>query len=168
MAGGVTRDVLIGVPPATFRDWRYLVAVGAAGGISFIAGPMLERLWKGVQVFDAIGLAVFCVAGASKAIEFKLGPAQAIILGAITGIGGGILRDILLRQVPTVLRHELYAVPALIGAGITVMAHVFGSNSIIFPSLGALACFTTRMIGLRFGVDLPIAPSERGRDFEDG
>lgn len=168
MAGGVTRDVLIGVPPATFRDWRYLVVVGAAGGISFIAGPMLERLWKGVQVFDAIGLAVFCVAGASKAIEFKLGPAQAIILGAITGIGGGILRDILLRQVPTVLRHELYAVPALIGAGITVMAHVFGSNSIIFPSLGALACFTTRMIGLRFGVDLPIAPSERGRDFEDG
>lgn len=164
LAGGVTRDVLIGVPPATFRDWRYLAAVGAAGVVSFIAGPTLERLWRGVQVFDAIGLAVFCVAGASKAIEFKLGPIQAIVLGVVAGIGGGVLRDILLRQVPTVLRHELYAIPALLGAGVTVVAHVLGNNSVIFPSLGALVCFATRIIGMRFGVDLPIAPSQRDRD----
>lgn len=164
LAGGVTRDVLIGVPPATFRDWRYLAAVGAAGAVCFVAGPALERVWRGVQVFDAVGLAVFCVAGASKALEFRLGPAQAIILGAITGIGGGMLRDVLLRQVPAVLRHELYAVPALLGAGVVVAAHAAGNTGALFPSLGVALCFATRMVGLRLGVDLPIAPSERRRD----
>ncbi|HET9733452.1 MAG TPA: TRIC cation channel family protein [Acidimicrobiales bacterium] len=163
LAGGVTRDVLIGVAPATFRDWRYLAAVGAAGVVCFVAGPLLERVWRGVQMFDAVGLAVFCVAGASKAVEFKLGPAQAIILGAITGIGGGMLRDVLLGQVPTVLRHDLYAIPALLGAGVVVAAHAAGSSSALFPPLGAAVCFATRMVGLHFGVDLPIAPSERRR-----
>jgi hypothetical protein len=90
LAGGITRDLLIGTPPATFRDWRYLVAVGAAGLVCFFAAPRLERINRQVQVFDALGLAVFCVTGASKAVGFGLGPVQAILLGAITGIGGGM------------------------------------------------------------------------------
>jgi uncharacterized membrane protein YeiH len=161
LAGGVTRDLLIGVPPETFRDWRYLAAVGAAGLVCFVAMPALERVWSGVLVFDAVGLAVFCVSGASKAVEFDLGPAQAIILGAITGIGGGLLRDVLLRRIPTVLRHELYAIPALLGAAVVVGADQAGSHSAAFPALGAAVCFGVRVAGLRYGVDAPTAPSVR-------
>jgi uncharacterized membrane protein YeiH len=87
LAGGVIRDLLIGVPPATFRDSRYLVAAGAAGIVSFFARPALERVDRGVTFFDALGLGVFCVTGASAALDHRLGPAQSIILGAITGVG---------------------------------------------------------------------------------
>jgi uncharacterized membrane protein YeiH len=161
LAGGITRDVLIGTPPATFRDWRYLAAVGTAGVVCFFAGHLLDRVQRGIQVFDAMGLALFCVTGASKALDFGLGPAQAVILGAITGIGGGMLRDVLLREVPTVLRHELYAIPALLGAGIVVAAHGAGSLSPVFPIMGASVCFGTRMVGVHYGIDAPVAPIER-------
>jgi uncharacterized membrane protein YeiH len=160
LAGGVTRDLLIGTPPATFRDWRYLAAVGAAGLVCFFAGSALDRIRRGVLVFDAVGLAVFCVGGASKALDFGLGPAQAIILGAITGIGGGMLRDVLLGETPMVLRRDLYAIPALLGAGVVVAAHAAGSLSPVFPILGACLCLVTRMIGVRFGIDAPTAPGE--------
>jgi uncharacterized membrane protein YeiH len=164
LAGGITRDLLIGTPPETFRDWRYLAAVGAAGLVSFFAGSALDRIWRGVQVFDAVGLAVFCVTGASKAVDFGLGPAQAIILGAITGIGGGMLRDVLLGETPTVLRRELYAIPALLGAAVVVGAHAAtGSRSPVFAIVGACLCFLTRMAGLRYGIDAPTAPRERRR-----
>ena len=164
LAGGITRDLLIGVPPATFRDWRYLAAAGAAGLLCYFAKPALERFQRSVLVFDAIGLGLFCVTGATKALDFGVGPVPAILLGAITGIGGGILRDMLLREVPTVLRHELYAVPALLGAGILVLAQTSGSDSPVFPVLGAAVCVGVRLIGLRYGINVPIAPSERGED----
>jgi uncharacterized membrane protein YeiH len=96
-------------------------------------------------------------------VDFGLGPAQAILLGAITGIGGGILRDVLLREIPTVLRHELYAIPALLGAGILVLAQKTGSASPFFPALGAVLCVALRLAGLRYGVNVPVAPSERER-----
>jgi uncharacterized membrane protein YeiH len=163
LAGGITRDLLIGTPPETFRDWRYLAAVGAAALVSFFGGPALNRIQRGVLVFDAMGLAVFCVSGASKAVHFGLGPAQAVILGAITGIGGGMLRDVLLGETPTVLRRELYAIPALLGAGVVAVAHEAGSLSPLFPVLGACVCFLTRMIGVRYGIEAPTAPSELRR-----
>jgi uncharacterized membrane protein YeiH len=108
-----------------------------------------------VLFFDAIGLAVFCVTGASKALDNHLGAVQAIILGAITGIGGGMLRDVLLREVPTVLRHELYAIPALAGAAVIAVAHIAGSDSALFTLLGAVVCFAMRLAGLRYGIEAP-------------
>src|ERR671933_846237 len=116
LAGGITRDVLIGTPPATFRDWRYLAAAAAAGVVCFFAGRVLERVQRSIMIFDALGLGLFAVTGATKALQFGLGPVQAILLGTITGVGGGVLRDVLLREVPTVLRQgeALYAVPALL------------------------------------------------------
>ncbi len=164
LAGGIIRDLLIGTPPATFRDWRYLAAAGAAGLVAFFAGPRLDRYARSMLTFDAAGLALFCVAGASKASDFGLGPAQGVILGAITGIGGGMLRDILLGEVPIVLRRELYAIPALLGAGVVVAAHQTGNLGPAFPLLGALLCFSVRRTGLRYGIDAPVAPSERARD----
>jgi uncharacterized membrane protein YeiH len=163
LAGGIVRDLLIGAPPATFRDWRYLAAAGAAGLVAFFGGPLLERASHRILIFDAMGLALFCVTGASKASDFALGVAPAVILGAITGIGGGMLRDLILGQVPTVLRRELYAIPALLGAGVVVAGYHTGNLSPVFPILGACVCFAIRMVGVRYGIDAPIAPSERRR-----
>jgi uncharacterized membrane protein YeiH len=162
LAGGVIRDLLIGTPPATFRDWRYLAAVGAAAAVCFFAGPTVERVQRSVLFFDAIGLAVFCVSGASKALDFHLGPVQAILLGAITGIGGGMVRDVLLGEVPTVLRHELYAIPALAGAAVVAVAHVAGGRSGWFMLIGAAVCLSMRLAGLRYDIDAP-APRDGPR-----
>jgi uncharacterized membrane protein YeiH len=155
MAGGIARDVLIGRPPETFRDWRYLAAAGAAGLLTFLAPRSVERSQHGIDVLDAAGLALFCVAGASTALDFDVPPVQAVVLGAITGIGGGMLRDILLNEIPEVLRGGLYAVPAILGAAVVVIAAEAGSQSTLFPVLGMLVCFVVRMVGLRRGIQLP-------------
>jgi uncharacterized membrane protein YeiH len=160
LAGGVIRDLLIGTPPATVRDWRYLAAAGAAGLVCFFVGSALERFEGSIMVFDAVGLSLFAVTGATKALQFGVGPVQAILLGTVTGVGGGMLRDVLLGEVPTVLREGLYAVPALLGAGVLVLAQHAGSTSPLFPVLGALVCVAVRLVGLRYGIRLPTA-SER-------
>lgn len=164
LAGGITRDVLIGTPPATVRDGRYLAAAAAAGLVCFLAGGLLERIERGVLVFDALGLSLFAVTGATKALQFGLGPAQAVLLGTITGVGGGVLRDVLLRQVPTVLREGLYAVPALLGATVLVAGHQAGSASRWFPVVGVVLCFAVRLVGLRYGIRLPQAGIRRGEE----
>lgn len=164
LAGGIARDVLIGTPPATFRDWRYLVAAAAAGVVCFAAGGALERAERSVMVFDALGLGLFSVTGATKALQFGLGPVQAVLLGTITGVGGGLLRDVLLREVPTVLREGLYAIPALLGAAVLVVAQQVGRANPVFPVLGAAVCVVVRLLGLRYGVNVPPAPgSHRGK-----
>ncbi len=157
LAGGIIRDLLIGTPPATFRDWRYLAAAGAAGLATLAARPLLERIWNIILILDAAGLALFCVTGAVTALAFRLGPAQAIILGVITGIGGGMLRDVLLRQIPAVLQHNLYAVPAIAGAAVVVGAHGAGTNSWAFLIIGFVVCFAIRIVGLRFNIQLPVS-----------
>jgi uncharacterized membrane protein YeiH len=155
LAGGIIRDLLIGIPPATFRDWRYLAVVGGAGLLTSLAHPALNRLQRPIQAFDAAGLALFCVTGAATALAHRLGVAESVILGAITGIGGGMVRDILVREIPTVLRGGLYAIPALVGAGIVVAAYKAGEHTVTFPIIGAAVCFLMRMAGLRYDLGLP-------------
>ena len=155
IAGGTIRDVLIGTPPATFRDWRYLAVAGGAGLVTSLAHPLIDRVWRPIEAADAAGLALFCVTGAATALAHQLGVTEAIILGAITGIGGGMLRDILIGEVPAVLRGGLYAIPALTGAGIVVGAYHAGDRSVVFPIVGAVICFLMRMAGLRYGIELP-------------
>ena len=155
LAGGITRDLLIGVPPATFRDWRYLAAAGGAGLVTFLAHPLLSRIRQPIDVLDAAGLAVFCVTGASTALDYGVAAVPAVILGAITGIGGGVLRDILVRQVPVVLREGLYAIPALIGAAIVVGAARAGAHGPAAPIVAAAVCFVIRLAGLKLGLNIP-------------
>src|SRR5919205_4019362 len=122
IGGGVVRDVLLGdVPPATFSDWRYLTVAAGGGLIAFVFGRGLDRLATPINVLDAAGLSLFAVTGASKALEFGLGPVQAVLLGALTGVGGGTLRDVLTQRIPVVLSSELYAIPALAGATVAVL-----------------------------------------------
>lgn len=157
IAGGTIRDLLIGIPPQTFRDWRYLAVAAGAGLLTTLAHPAINRLQRPIDILDAAGLALFCVTGAATALAHRLGVVDSVILGAITGIGGGMLRDILVREVPTVLRGGLYAIPALVGAGIVVIAYHAGDHTVVFPIIAALACFFMRMAGLRYGIGLPAA-----------
>lgn len=155
MAGGIVRDLLIGRTPETFRDWRYLAAAGAAGLVTFVAPQSVERSQRQIDVLDAAGLALFSVAGASTALAFDVPPVQAVVLGAITGIGGGMLRDILVNEIPEVLRGGLYAVPALLAATIVVVASEVGSQSAVFPVAGMCVCFAVRLYALRRDVNPP-------------
>jgi len=157
IAGGTIRDLLIGIPPATFRDWRYLAVAAGAGLLTALAHPAIGRVQRPIDVADAAGLALFCVTGAATAVAHRLGVVDSIILGAITGIGGGMLRDVLVREIPTVLRGGLYAIPALIGAGIVVLAYHAGDHTVLFPIVGAVVCFLMRFAGLRYGLGLPRA-----------
>lgn len=157
IAGGTIRDLLIGVPPATFRDWRYLAVAGGAGLLAPFVYSAITRLQRWIDVFDAAGLGLFCVVGADTALSHRLGFVDCVILGAITGIGGGMLRDILVREIPSVLRGGFYAIPALCGAAIVVTAYRAGDHSLAFPILGALVCFLMRIAGMRYGLGLPSA-----------
>jgi uncharacterized membrane protein YeiH len=167
LGGGIVRDVLLdSLPPATFSDWRYLATAAGGGLIAFVAGRRLERLNTPITVLDAAGLSLFAVTGAGKALQLGMGPAQAVIVGAITGVGGGTLRDVLIRQIPTVLHSDLYAIPALIGAGGIVVATALGADHAPAAVGGAVLCFAIRMVGVRYHLNAPSPPGapEPGAD----
>jgi uncharacterized membrane protein YeiH len=165
LGGGTIRDIFLdSLPPATFLDWRYLAVAAGGGLIVFFAGTLLERVNGLINVLDAAGLSLFAVTGALKAVDLGFGPAQAIIVGAITGVGGGTLRDVLVRQVPSVLSSGLYAVPALVGATVVVSADLLHARGPIAAVGAAVVCFVIRMLGAHFEVDAPLPPSQRRRD----
>jgi uncharacterized membrane protein YeiH len=157
-AGGIVRDVLIGAAPAgAISDWRYLAVSVAAGVITFYGAAAIERLRQPVLVFDSAGLALFAVTGAHKALVFGLDPVMAALLGMLTGIGGGMTRDVLLAEVPVVLRAELYAVAALAGAAVVVIGGALRLPPGVAMVVGAALCFTLRLMAIRYGWRLPIA-----------
>lgn len=167
-SGGIARDLLIGaVPPAVITDWRYLAVSVCAGVLTFWWAPLIERLRDPVRMFDAAGLALFAVAGAQKALAYGLNPVMAALLGTLTGIGGGMVRDLLLGHVPMVLRTEVYAVAALAGAGVVVIGASLGLPSAATMSVGAVLCFGLRMLALRRGWQLPIAGGRRAEGPDD-
>jgi uncharacterized membrane protein YeiH len=166
VGGGITRDILLGaLPPATFVDWRYLAVAAVGGLIAFLFSRWLDRLANSIEVLDAAGLSLFAITGAVKALGLGAGPAQAIILGTVTAVGGGTLRDVLIRRVPGVLSSGLYAIPALVGAAVVVLALSSGLDQVfgVPVALGAAGvCFLIRMVGLRFGLDAPKPPRPAG------
>jgi len=163
LGGGIIRDVIIDyLPPATFSDWRYLAVAAVGSLIAFAFARRLDRLSVPILVLDAAGLSLFAVTGASKALSMGLGVAPAAILGAVTGVGGGTLRDVMLQRIPTVLRSELYAIPALVAATITVLTTRTGTYGIPAAIGAAAACFGIRMLGVRFDLNAPRPPGPRG------
>lgn len=160
VSGGIVRDVLIGAtPPTALASWHYLAVSCLAGVITFYRCEDIERLRNPVQMFDALGLALFAATGASKALAFGLTPASAILLGMLSGIGGGIVRDMLVAQTPVVLRSELYAVAALAGASVIVAGKVFALPDLPVLIAAVTICFGLRFMAIRFGWKLPVAPS---------
>jgi uncharacterized membrane protein YeiH len=155
-AGGVTRDLLIGaVPPAAIQDWRYVAVSLAAGVVTLVWYPGVARLRPIVLLLDAAGLGLFAVAGAEKALAFGLNPFVSALLGMLTGIGGGVLRDLLVNEVPAVLRADLYALAALAGAGVVVGGHLLRWPPTATTVAGAVLCFAMRFVAIRRGWNLP-------------
>ena len=157
-AGGVTRDVLIGaVPPAAINDWRYIAVSLLAAAVTFVWYPGVRRLGPIVLLLDAAGLGLFAVAGTQKALAYGVNPFSSALFGMLTGIGGGVLRDLLLNEVPVVLRADLYALAALAGAAVVVGGHLLHWPPTATTVVGAFLCFGIRLIAIRRGWNLPPA-----------
>jgi uncharacterized membrane protein YeiH len=158
-AGGIIRDVLIGaIPPASIKDWRYIALSLAAGFVTFFWYPLIAKMKSPVQLFDALGLGLFAVVGAGKAMAFHLGSGAAVLMGVLTAIGGGMARDVLVSEVPVVFTAELYAVAALAGAAVVVIGDaVFPRFAAVAPAIGGIVCVALRLLAIQKGWKLPIA-----------
>ena len=162
LGGGFLRDVLIdATPPAALADWRYLVVPVVAGLLTFAFHPTLGRMERGINVFDAFGLSLFCVTGALKAVEFGLGPVPAALMGMVTGIGGGMVRDLLAGRPPVVFNSNLYATPALVGAVVAVGLDRTSLPLIVVVVAGAGVCLVLRLLAmvLDWRAPLPSGPA---------
>jgi uncharacterized membrane protein YeiH len=170
-AGGLTRDLLLGAtPPPGISDWRYIGVSLAAGLLTFFCAPIIRRLRSSVLVLDAAGLALFAVSGTLKALAAGLNPVAAMLLGVLTGVGGGMLRDVLVSEVPAVLRGELYASAALAGTAVVVLGRLARFPTATSAILGAILCFVLRYLAIRRGWRLPTAdrPARRSTDPDAG
>ncbi|MBD5787682.1 TRIC cation channel family protein [Cellulosimicrobium terreum] len=157
LGGGLLRDVLIGaIPPVGISDWRLVAAAGAAGLITFFWHPRLERLRRSIIVLDAGALALFVLSGTMKGLEYDVGALAAVFVGVLTGVGGGVLRDVLTSEAPLIFQDkQLYAIPALVGAVLTaVLWHVGALGPLSQAGVLALV-FGFRLVSLRFGWSAP-------------
>ncbi|GLY99095.1 trimeric intracellular cation channel family protein [Actinoplanes sp. NBRC 103695] len=151
LGGGILRDLIIGdTPPAAFTEVIYLIIPLVAAVVTFFAHPLVQRLAFTVLVFDAAGLGLFCVTGTLKALDFDLGPVQAVLLGITTAVGGGVMRDITARETPSLVRtdSELYAIPAAIGATLVACAHYTGLSTIVVATGAAILVFALRITAM--------------------
>lgn len=161
LGGGFIRDVLIGAaPPESLRDWRFLTVPVAAGLLTFWFHPAVARQERVINIIDAVGLALFSVAGAEKALDYGLNPLAAALMGMVTSIGGGMLRDILTGRVPEVLRPGvLYATPSLAGAVVAAFGIDWGGPSLIMGFAGGTVCLVLRLLAIRRRWQAPIPQS---------
>ena len=149
LGGGFLRDVLIdATPPAALEDWRYLMVPVAAGLLTFWYHPAVGRRERTVSVLDAFGLGLFCVTGALKALDYGLGPVPAALMGMVTGIGGGMARDLLASRVPAIFRGELYATPALAGAFVAVAGAKLDLPILLVALAGGGVCVVWRLVAM--------------------
>ncbi len=162
LAGGTLRDILLNDRPIALFDWRVVVAALAAACIALILRTPLDRWQHSIDAFDAIGLGLFSVLGTDIALQHNVGPLPAVLLGCVTATGGGVVRDVLLRKVPEVLRQGLYAVPALLGSTVIVIAFEIDRTSLWWYAFGAGLCIAVRLAGMHWNINLPIAPLPEG------
>ncbi|HEX7000350.1 MAG TPA: trimeric intracellular cation channel family protein [Trueperaceae bacterium] len=162
-AGGITRDLLLGrFPAGSISDWRYLAVSVLAAIVVFFWYPDIDRRRRLVLYFDAGGLALFAVTGTLAALSVGLSPILAPVMGMVTGIGGGIVRDVLVNETPAVLRSELYAIAALAGGLVVVAGDYLGWSWLVTFVIGAGLCFFLRMMGIHKGWHLPTAQWSSG------
>jgi uncharacterized membrane protein YeiH len=153
LGGGLFRDIVIGaVPPAAFTDLGYFLTPLLAAGLVFFMHPHVERIQVAVNVFDAAGLGLFCVAGTVKAYDYGLGLTASAALGLATAVGGGVLRDVLANETPSLLRwdRDLYAVPAIVGAAMIVLCIRFDALNAFTSGTAVITAFVLRLLAMRF------------------
>jgi uncharacterized membrane protein YeiH len=159
LGGGVLRDVLIGAtPPQAIRDWRYAVSAFTTGGAVFILHQFAQQIPSNLlMILDAAGLALFAVAGTQKALSYSNPPFIATLMGTITGVGGGAIRDILLMHIPSILYTDIYASAALVGSMVMVLGRRLKLHPTLAAILGGVVCFALRVCSVRWHWNLPKA-----------
>ncbi|MEU0127312.1 MULTISPECIES: trimeric intracellular cation channel family protein [unclassified Streptomyces] len=170
LGGGIFRDVMIGaLPPAAFTDLGYFLTPLIAAALVFFLHPHVERIQVGVNVFDAAGLGLFCVAGTVKAYDYGLGLTSSAALGLATAVGGGVLRDVLANEVPSLLRwdRDLYAVPAIVGAVMVVLCIRFDVLNAYTSGIAVVTGFVLRLLAMRFHWRAPRAWNRRSATAEE-
>jgi uncharacterized membrane protein YeiH len=162
VVGGMMRDVLIGAtPPAAITDVRYFVIAVSGGLITFYWAPRVALWHRGILLLDAIGLGLFAVVGTQKAVAYGIHPAMAALMGMLSGIGGGMTRDVLAGDTPFVLRSDLYAVAALAGGAVVAIGHTVHGPPTLYTLLGAAVCIFLRLMAIFRGWRAPL-PRARG------
>jgi uncharacterized membrane protein YeiH len=160
--GGIFRDICLGaLPPVGISDWRYFACSVIAAAITIWARPIADHLRHPVVFFDSFGLGFFAVFGAYKALLFGSNVEVAIVLGTLTAVGGGALRDVVLNRVPIILQKEIYALAALVGAAVQVLGQKMGWWVAATPWCGASLCFLIRYLSLRYSWNLPVVGKNR-------
>ncbi|RZU44614.1 putative membrane protein YeiH [Streptomyces sp. BK022] len=170
LGGGLFRDLIIGaVPPAAFTDLGFFVTPLLATIVVFFLHPHVERIQAAVLVFDAAGLGLFCVTGTTKAYSHGLGLTASATLGLATAVGGGVLRDVLANEVPSLLRwdRDLYAVPAIVGATMVVLCIRFDALTSLTSGLAAATAFVLRLLAMKFHWRAPRAWNRRSTVMEE-
>src|SRR5580658_6860971 len=159
LGGGIVRDVLIAAaPPQALRDWRYPVTAFTAGLLTFGFYSLLRQVPEWVLItLDAGGLALFAIAGAEKSLSLGMNGLAAVLMGGVTGVGGGVMRDVLLNKVPAILRTDIYATAALAGAAILVASQKAGLSARWAVALGVASCFALRLTAVWLHWNLPQA-----------
>ncbi|MFD5159829.1 trimeric intracellular cation channel family protein [Streptomyces hawaiiensis] len=170
LGGGLFRDLVIGaVPPAAFTDLGYFLTPLLATLLVFFLHPQVERIQVAVNVFDAAGLGLFCVAGTIKAYEYGLGLTASAGLGLTTAVGGGVLRDVLANEVPSLLRwdRDLYAVPAIVGSALAALCIHYDALNPLTSSLAVITAFVLRLLAMRYHWRAPRAWHRRSTVSEE-
>ncbi|GGC67958.1 trimeric intracellular cation channel family protein [Hoyosella rhizosphaerae] len=159
IGGGIVRDVLLGIhPPTSLQNWQnFSTALGACVVVLFFH-PEIRRIRPGVLVLDAIGVGVFATGGAAIALSHGAGPLASTLIGATAAIGGGVIRDVLVNEMPLLLHRDLYAVPAILGAAIVTVGNAVNAPSVIALTTGVIVAAGLRLLALWRGWNLPIAP----------
>ncbi len=150
--GGIFRDILLGdLPPAVMRSHLPIIISVVAGLLTYFFYSLVGRLNYPIEFFDALGLGVFAVLGANKAMIYGISPIWSIGMGMLTAVGGGAMRDIMLTQVPFIFKTEIYATAAFLGALIMVLGKLWlpGEEKLVML-VGATACSSLRLIALHY------------------
>ena len=156
VGGGIFRDLLLGdTPPAAFRDETYFIVCIGAGLLAALLASRIARVWKFVKIFDALGLGVFTAIGAAKGMNFGLGFVGILLTGAITATGGGMIRDVLVREIPSVISRDFYATASFLGGAALIITVRLGAGSGIAVAAAIAVTTVIRLIAMKTGLSLP-------------
>ncbi|MGN8129169.1 trimeric intracellular cation channel family protein [Arthrobacter sp. RC1.1 241] len=158
LGGGVIRDIILGTVPAAFTNPAYLAPPLLATVLVFFLFSSVQRYTSLLILFDAAGLALFCMTGTLKALATGLNPVASVLLGVTTAVGGGLLRDITANEVPELFNpKDIYALPAFLGSTLTAILWVFGVFNVLTAAVIAAVVFTFRVLAWRRSWQAPLA-----------
>ncbi|MEO0743469.1 MAG: trimeric intracellular cation channel family protein [Bacteroidota bacterium] len=156
IGGGLIRDALLGATPAAaLQDEAYLLVCIAGAMLVMLAASRVQAQWDLVRYADAIGLGVFAAMGAAKATLFGLGPFGVMMMAALTATGGGVIRDVLVREVPAVVRNDFYATAALLGGAVYALALAAGLSPNAALAAAAVVTSGLRILAMTLDLQLP-------------